>query len=114
MIKRLAVSVGCAGYSLLVLAVGIASADSPLASVDEQSNDLCDSHYMFTVHNNLTDSSVRATVHVNWDKGSDEGSYDQVFTLAPGETQSIACTYDWPDVGFPLHRHASVVGAEQI
>lgn len=95
---------------------GVASADSDLAHTYEKDVSSCEGPGMnaWFVINDVKDSSVNATVRVDWEQGIDSGFNEWVVALGPGETKFVVCNFSWPiGASFPISRRASVVGAEQ-
>lgn len=95
---------------------GIASADSELAHTYLKENEQCDlypSANAWYVINDLKDSSVNATVRVDWTQGTDKGNTQNVYNLGPGQSRYVACKKSFITGEFPIDRRASVVGAEE-
>jgi hypothetical protein len=94
---------------------GVASADSDLAHTYQTDVSGCEgpgANAWFVI-NDVKDSSVNATVRVDWEQGIDKGYTESVVALGPGQSQFVVCNLSWPTGESPIHRRASVVGAEQ-
>jgi hypothetical protein len=96
---------------------GVASADSDLAHTYETNLSSCEGvgaeANAWFVMNDVKDSSVNATVRVDWEQGIDNGFNEWVIDLGPGQSKFVVCSWSWPLGESPIRRRASVVGAEQ-
>lgn len=109
--KGVVLSAVCVVLGLCV--PGVASADD-LASFVSGKSEGCDREVGLYLKNNLKDSSIRATLHLTWTDGFDNGSNDEVHTLGPGERKFITCKYHEYDLNPDVTYSGSVVGAEEI
>jgi len=93
------VAEGVALFAVCVLPLGvpgIASADDTtnpgnLASVQSWPDNACGGFSSWHVINNSKDGSIRATVAVRRQKGTEEWNNQYVYDLAPGTSNFVSC-----------------------